>query len=326
MDNAALLAFAASLELEFAPLRKLLLSVDTALEAQEMAIDLPERLRKVAKMELAEHALESAMATAYAEGVGSSHEGVVRTTGLLMRADKAFEAVIVSGVLAVAVNNVAQARKAISVRAAAATKIAKGHIIQDIKLALEDAKSDDDAAAIAQRAIKTLEELSAVEAVKKAVEVNIGQAKGYGHASAQQTQNYLKRVQYQELYRAEDRMEWRDWPQRWEEQGGQFYPGPSDYEDGRMIAPLHSSIWEDISAFGSPYPPFDYQSGMGTKPVREEELERLGLKPLSLTPTKLDFNANLKFSVSFDEEIKDALLTSMPQFEEADDALEPTKP
>lgn len=66
-------------------------------------------------------------------------------------------------------------------------------------------------------------------------------------------------------------MEPRDWPTRWEEAGGEF-------ADGKMLAPINGKIWTAISAFGNPYPPFDFNSGMSVRRVSRERVEALELR------------------------------------------------
>lgn len=75
----------------------------------------------------------------------------------------------------------------------------------------------------------------------------------------------------QELVRVEDRERPRDWTARWREAGGKFYAG------GRMIAPVDDPIWARISRFGSPLPPFDFNSGMGLEFVDRDEAIALGV-------------------------------------------------
>jgi len=60
------------------------------------------------------------------------------------------------------------------------------------------------------------------------------------------------------------------WRQRWTEAGGQFY-------EGRMIAPKDSPVWTRLSVFGTPYPPFDWGSGMGVRDISRRESLRLGV-------------------------------------------------
>jgi hypothetical protein len=74
----------------------------------------------------------------------------------------------------------------------------------------------------------------------------------------------------QELIREEDRVVPRDWRARWAGKGGRFF-------GGRMIALKSDPVWTAISAFGTPFPPFDFGSGMGIEDVSREEAEALGL-------------------------------------------------
>jgi hypothetical protein len=100
---------------------------------------------------------------------------------------------------------------------------------------------------------------------------------GYGSWIEGQHPSVLLMWPAQEFYRAEDRKEPRDWPSRWSEAGGDFFPGDSDYPEGRMIALKNDPIWEDISAFGLPYAPFDYNSGMDLRDIDRDEAIDIGL-------------------------------------------------
>lgn len=76
-----------------------------------------------------------------------------------------------------------------------------------------------------------------------------------------------------ELVRKERRNMPRDWRERWVGAGGKLY-------GGRMIALRDDPIWRSISRFGSPTPPFDFNSGMGLDEISLFEAERLGvIKP-----------------------------------------------
>lgn len=74
----------------------------------------------------------------------------------------------------------------------------------------------------------------------------------------------------QELIRVLTVKEPRDWAKRWREAGGKFY-------GGRMVAPILDPIWTRISRFGLPYPPFDYNSGMGLRPISAKDAVELGV-------------------------------------------------
>ena len=47
--------------------------------------------------------------------------------------------------------------------------------------------------------------------------------------------------------------------------------------DGSFIALLTSPIWVELSRFGYPYPPFDFNSGMRVRPVGHRICKELGL-------------------------------------------------
>lgn len=124
-------------------------------------------------------------------------------------------------------------------------------------------------------------------------------AEGYGSWIEGQHPSVLDIWPCQELYRAEERKEPRDWPSRWEDAGGEFYPGDSDYPEGRMIALKDDDIWVEISAFGNPYPPFDFNSGMWVKDVNHDEAVELGIidDDYLPSPQSLGLNDGLEASV-----------------------------
>jgi hypothetical protein len=74
-----------------------------------------------------------------------------------------------------------------------------------------------------------------------------------------------------ELVRISPRMVPRDWPARWKAAGGKLSEG------GRMIALKTDGMWKRLSRFANPYPPFDFNSGMGVEDVDRAEAEDLGL-------------------------------------------------
>ena len=94
---------------------------------------------------------------------------------------------------------------------------------------------------------------------------------GYGRYTAGQNPETLDQFPAQELVRVARRKVPRNWAATWRAAGGKFYGR------GRMIAAKDDPIWTAISRFGLPYPPFDYNSGMGLRDVRREEAEALGV-------------------------------------------------
>lgn len=125
------------------------------------------------------------------------------------------------------------------------------------------------------------------------IDTNAGMAAGY--ATAIQSNSYGARLAFpaQELVRIEERQVPRSWQNIWRSHGGKIYPG------GRMIALKEDPIWSAISRFGTPYPPFDFNSGMGVDDVSYEEALELGVLPSkNYQPPKEspleNFNASLE--------------------------------
>ena len=91
----------------------------------------------------------------------------------------------------------------------------------------------------------------------------------------------------------------RDWDARWREAAAAVnYEGVAT--DGSHIALLTSPIWRKLSRFDLPYPPFDFNSGMGVDPVDYEEAQRHGLTIPEATIEGMDgesLNASLEASI-----------------------------
>ncbi len=142
------------------------------------------------------------------------------------------------------------------------------------------------------------------------LETNIDMARGFGGYQQTQDVDVLDEFPAWELYRAEERKEPRDWPARWAEAGGEFFPGDADYPEGRMIALKDDPIWTEISAFDQPFAPFDFNSGMDTRDIDRDEAEALGLiKPdEQVQPDRLAFNDGVEAHPSATGSILDALV------------------
>lgn len=329
-NNPAIIALAAALEVELASLRQQLEALraetdPTRLEegVNNLIEELPTVLIAAVGLTHAKKIWESLLATAYAHGV--AHVTGMELTPGLMRADKAFEILAREGALAYAANPLNETRTALALRAEALSKVVKGQLVQNVRDELVKLDETDLPAAqdALQRIGEKLGQLDTDSHVKAHVEAQQDMAKGYGVFTAVQRDAYLRAVPFQEFYRAEHRVEWRNWPERWTEQGGRFFAGPSDYPEGRMIAEVNSKMWEDLASYpdgtGSPYPPFAWNSGMSVKPMRVDEAKKLGLLGADHVPAKakkLNFNASIQFSAAFDDDIKSALLDSMQDWAE----------
>lgn len=114
----------------------------------------------------------------------------------------------------------------------------------------------------------TIQDLSSDARLNLVVDTN--QRMSYGYGYWKKGMEVVEDFPAYELFRAEERNEPRDWEARWDDAGGERY-------DGRMIALKTDAIWTRISAFGLPYPPFDYNSGMNVMDVDRAECIQIGL-------------------------------------------------
>lgn len=100
---------------------------------------------------------------------------------------------------------------------------------------------------------------------------NTQEAFGYARAKAGQSEGALAAFPAQELIRIEDRQKPRgDWAERFVRAGGRVIAG-------RMVALKTDPVWAKLSRFGTPWPPFDFGSGMGVQDVDYDEAVALGL-------------------------------------------------
>ena len=148
----------------------------------------------------------------------------------------------------------------------------------------------------------TIEDLSSDNRIDLVVKINAEMAQNYGWWQQGQDPDLLAAYPCQELYRAEDRHEKRNWIERWRGAGGQIYAGTSPglplqpgFSGGRLIARKDSPVWVGISAFGNPYPPFDFGSGVDERDVSAQEAIDLGaIRPGETPrPQQLNFGASL---------------------------------
>lgn len=140
-----------------------------------------------------------------------------------------------------------------------------------------------------------LRSLSSIRRQNLILETNAAMARGYGQYKRGADPVALETFPAQELIRVEPRENVRSWESRWSAAGGTIYPGR------RMVALKASGIWSAISRFGLPYPPFDFNSGMGVRAVKRSEAEGLGLLEVDEAPpapAERPFNRDLQSSPS----------------------------
>ena len=149
----------------------------------------------------------------------------------------------------------------------------------------------------------TLTDLGSDRRLNLILDQNLQQAQGYGRWAQGQDESVLDEWPAQELVRVIDSKQKRDWAARWSEAGGTFF-------NGRMIALKNDLIWTAISAFGTPYPPFDFNSGMDVEDIDRDTAIAAGLidRDTQITPQSRDFNTDLQASPEIrSAALKDAL-------------------
>ncbi|MDR1279280.1 MAG: hypothetical protein LBK99_00465 [Opitutaceae bacterium] len=117
-----------------------------------------------------------------------------------------------------------------------------------------------------------LQDLSSDTRISLQVQMNVAQARGYGQWKQGQDPTLLDAFPAQELIRLGARKHPRDWTHRWIEAGGPRTPAWP-----RMIARKDDPVWVALSRFGTPYPPYDFGSGMGVVDTPRREAVALGL-------------------------------------------------
>jgi hypothetical protein len=140
----------------------------------------------------------------------------------------------------------------------------------------------------------TMRDITSSQRLRLIYDHQTASAQEFARWKAEQDPDVLDAYPAQEFIRVEKRkMPRTNWPQRWDDAGGQFF-------SGKMIALKNDPVWAALSRFGTPYPPFDFGSGMGLRDVSRRDAEKLGLiKPGERPkPAEQDFNAKLEASVA----------------------------
>lgn len=137
----------------------------------------------------------------------------------------------------------------------------------------------------------TLTDLGSDRRLNLILDQNLQSAQGYGRWIQGQDSAILDQWPAQELVRVIESKVKRDWATRWAEAGGRFF-------ETRMIALKNDPIWTRISRFGTPYPPFDFNSGMDVQDIDRDEAIAFGLidRDTELLPQDRDFNQDLQAS------------------------------
>ena len=122
-------------------------------------------------------------------------------------------------------------------------------------------------------------------------------AENYARWKMGQDEDVLDAFPAQRFIRYEKRKEPRNWRARWREAGEAV--GWKGALSNRMVALKTSPIWAKLSYFGSPWPPFDFNSGMGLEDIDRDEAEELKLirSDETIEPMLDEFSGELEMNV-----------------------------
>lgn len=124
-------------------------------------------------------------------------------------------------------------------------------------------------------------------------------ATGYARWKMDQSEGALLIYPAWRLVREREAKVPRNWRARWNEAGDAV--GWDGASQSTMVALKTSPIWAKLSRFGTPWPPFDFNSGMGVEDVDRDEAIALGLLKEDEIPEATgveDFNQKLEASTS----------------------------
>lgn len=134
------------------------------------------------------------------------------------------------------------------------------------------------------------------------IETNAAQARGYVEYMRSTTAGALAAYPANELVRVKERRAPRAWAERWRAAAERVGWSGVARGTARMVALKTSPIWSAISRFGNPFPPFDFNSGMGTDDVSKRACVALGLvdeNTPTQNPPKIGMNDSLQAEVPF---------------------------
>lgn len=123
----------------------------------------------------------------------------------------------------------------------------------------------------------TLEDLSSNERLNLILKTNTSMVRGYGAYQEGMHGPNLRAFPGQELTRIGYRKVPRPWRERWDLARAATPDTTALSSSVRMVALKNDPIWTAISRFGVPWPPFDFNSGMGVEDVGFTECLDLGL-------------------------------------------------
>jgi hypothetical protein len=127
----------------------------------------------------------------------------------------------------------------------------------------------------------TIKDLRSVKRMNIALQTNAEMARGWAQWQAQQSPGALRAFPARRYHRGRQVKVPRDWRARWKRAIAATAPEGATNGDGELIALVNHPLWTDpeFNRFGSPWPPFDFNSGMTMSPESRRRAKELGLIP-----------------------------------------------
>ena len=150
----------------------------------------------------------------------------------------------------------------------------------------------------------TIKDLMMKSRLDVMMKTNADQAKGYASHLRATTAGAILAFPAYELVRVERRKMQRDWDTRWANAAKAVGFEGVCQDVSKKVALKTSPIWAKLSRFGNPFPPFDFNSGMGVRDVKKSVCREIGLLGPNEQPTvppPPDFNGHLAERVPFDK-------------------------
>lgn len=143
-----------------------------------------------------------------------------------------------------------------------------------------------------------LTDISSAARLKMIYDFQTQSAANFARWKIGQSSDALDNFPAQEFFRVESRDNPRNWAPRWDAAFSPF-EGATRSSSGRMVALMNNPGWSSLSRFGTPWPPFDYGSGMGVESVDRDDAIALGLLGADdrIESSEADFNDGLEASV-----------------------------
>jgi len=145
----------------------------------------------------------------------------------------------------------------------------------------------------------TIQDITSIPRLGLIFDIQTQQATGYARWKLDQSPGALIAFPAWRLVRERAAKVPRDWSARWAEAGDAI--AWQDALPSPWVALKTSPIWAKLSRFNTPWPPFDFNSGMGLEDVDYDEAVSLGLVKSGELPkptAEPDFNDQLRASVT----------------------------